>query len=137
MEITLQPGLTGQVQETVEEQHTAPHLGSGMVPVMATPTMISLMESAAVEAIEHLLPEGYQSVGIRIDVRHLAPTPVGMQVTARAELTKVEGRILTFRVTAEDEQEQVGEGIHQRAIIDAASFQERIKAKSEKVKREA
>jgi predicted thioesterase len=134
MEITLQPGLTGQVQEIVEERHTAPHLGGDVVPVMATPAMISLMESAAVEAIEHLLPEGYQSVGIRIDVRHLAPTPVGMQVTARAELTKVEGRVLTFRVTAEDEEEQVGEGTHQRAIIDVTGFQERIKAK---MKREA
>ena len=130
MAATLQPGLTGEVQETVREEHTAPHLGSGSVQVLSTPMMISFMESAAIEAVDHLLPEGQQTVGIRIDVRHLAPTPVGMQVTARAELTSVEGRILTFRVTAEDEKELVGEGTHQRAIIDGARFMERIEQKA-------
>lgn len=130
MEITLQPGLTGEIRKTVEERHTATHLGSGNVHVLATPIMISLLENAAIEAVDPLLPEGYQTVGIRIDVRHTAPTPVGMQITARAELTKVEGRILTFRVTAEDEKEQVGEGTHQRAIIDTARFLERIRSKA-------
>ncbi len=130
MEVTLQPGLTGEVREVVQPEHTAAHLGSGNVHVLSTPMMISFMESAAIEAVDHLLPEGQQTVGIRIDVRHLAPTPVGMQVTARAELTNVEGRILTFRVTAEDEKELVGEGTHQRAIIDASRFLERIKKKT-------
>ncbi len=125
----LKVGLVGEVRRVVEDRHTARHLGSGNVSVLATPIMVALMEEAAIAAVDPLLPEGQQTVGIHLDVKHLAPTPVGMEVVARAELTDIDGRILTFRVTAEDENEQVGEGTHKRAIIDLARFQGRIAKK--------
>jgi len=131
MEITaLQPGLVGEAQTVVVPENTAQHMGSGTVAVFATPAMIALMEQAAVRAVTPHLPPGWQTVGIRVDVRHLAATPLGLTVTARAELLKVEGRRLTFRVTARDEKELVGEGVHERALIDLARFQERVAAKA-------
>lgn len=125
----LKVGVAGEVRHTVEERHTARHLGSGNVSVLATPIMVGLMEEAAIEAVDHLLPKGQQTVGIHLDVKHLAPTPVGMDVIARAELTAIEGRILTFRVAADDDNEHIGEGTHKRAIIDMARFQGRIAKK--------
>jgi predicted thioesterase len=126
---SLKPGLKGQIQKTVEEQHTATHIGSGKVPVLATPAMIGFMEWAATETVQPYLLEGFTTVGTHVDVRHLAPTPVGMKVTFQAELIRAEGRTLTFRVTALDEKEKVGEGTHQRTIIDVARFQSRVQAK--------
>ena len=123
------PGLVGQAQMVVREENTARHLGSGDVAVLATPEMIRLMERASVAAVDHLLPEGQRTVGVRVDVRHLAATPLGMRVTARAELVAVEGRRLTFRVEAFDEVEKVGEGQHQRVIIELGKFRERVEAK--------
>lgn len=125
----LNVGLTGEVRRQVEDQHTAQHLGSGNVHVLATPIMIALMENAAVEAVDHLLPAGQRTVGIHVDVEHTALTPAGMEAIVRAELTGVDGRILTFHVTAEDEIEQVGVGTHKRAIIDVARFQDRVEEK--------
>ena len=98
----LEPGLTGVSEILVGTRDTAPHVGSGKIKVLATPVMVSLMEEAALNAVEGLLPEGHQTVGIRLDITHTAATPVGMRVTARAELTKVEGRRLTFHVSAKD-----------------------------------
>jgi fluoroacetyl-CoA thioesterase len=126
----IQPGLRGEVKLVVAGEHTAKHIGSGGVQVLATPQMILLMERAGVAAVDHLLPEGYRTVGVHLDVRHLAPTPIGFEVTAAAELTAVNGRQLTFRVTAHDGTELVGEGSHQRAIIDVARFGERVAQKA-------
>jgi predicted thioesterase len=126
----LKPGLKGQLQKAVEEQYTATHIGSGKVPVLATPAMIGFMEWAATETVQPYLPAGFTTVGTHVDVRHLAPTPVGMTVTYHAELIQVEGRTLTFRVRAEDEKEKVGEGTHQRAIIDIARFEKRVRSKT-------
>ena len=123
------PGLVGERETQVVAENTAQHLGSGSVAVFATPEMIRWMERAAVAAVDHRLPEGYRSVGIRLEVSHLAPTPLGMTVRARAELLEVEGRKLTFRVQAFDDVEKVGEGIHQRMIVDLAKFRERAQAK--------
>ena len=100
---TLQPGLTGSVEIVVGEEHTAPHVGSGRVHVLATPVMVNLMEAAALQAVEGLLPAGHQTVGTHLDITHTAATPVGMRVKAYAELTKVDKRSLTFSVHAEDE----------------------------------
>jgi fluoroacetyl-CoA thioesterase len=122
--------LRGKVKLVVAAEHTAKHIGSGGVQVLATPQMILLMERAGVAAVDHLLPEGYRTVGVHLDVRHLAPTPIGFEVTAAAELTAVNGRQLTFRVTAHDGTELVGEGSHQRAIIDVARFGERVAQKA-------
>lgn len=123
------PGLVGERETAVAVETTARHLGSGNVAVFATPEMVRWMERAAVAAVDHLLPEGYQTVGIRVDVRHLAATPLGMTVRARAELLQVDGRKLTFRVEAFDEVEKVGEGIHERMIVDLGRFRERAESK--------
>jgi len=125
----LVPGLIGESQTVVTADNTAKHLGSGNVEVFATPEMVRLMEIAGVAAVDHLLPEGQRTVGVALDVKHLAATPLGMTVTARAELVTVEGRRLTFRVEAFDEVEKVGEGTHQRYIVDVARFQGRIEEK--------
>ncbi len=125
----IKPGLKGSIEVVVGEQHTAPHVGSGRVRVLATPVMINLMEAAALQAVEGLLPEGHQTVGIHLDVTHVAATPVGMRVRAHAELTKVEKRTLTFRVHAEDEKEPIGEGVHERIIINLERFDVRMQEK--------
>lgn len=125
----LQPGLRGSVSLLVAAEHTAPSIGSGRVAVLATPVMINLMEGASLKAVEHLLPPGHQSLGIHLDVRHFAATPVGMRVTATAELTGVEGRTLLFRVEARDEREVIGDGGHQRVIVNVARFDQRVQKK--------
>ncbi len=126
---SLQPGLKGHAEIVVADQHTAPHVGSGRVRVLATPVMVNLMEAAALQAVEGLLPAGHQTVGTHLDITHVAGTPVGMRVRAHAELTKVEKRKLTFRVHAEDEKERIGEGLHERIIIDVARFDARMQVK--------
>ncbi len=125
----VRPGLVGEYSQVVEQEHTARHLGSGGVDVLATPEMVRMLERAAVLAVDHLLPDGYRTVGVRVDVTHKAPTPMGMRVTARAELIAVDGRRLTFRVIAQDEREVVGEGVHERAIIALDRFARKIAEK--------
>lgn len=127
----LKSGLKAESELVVGDEHTALRVGSGRVRVFATPLMIALMESAAVAAVEDVLGPGQQSVGTHLDVRHLAATPVGMRVRATAELVKVEGRLLTFRVAAVDEKEPIGEGTHVRALVDAERFDARVQAKLE------
>jgi fluoroacetyl-CoA thioesterase len=125
----LKHGLKGSAQLLVGAEHTAPSIGSGKVPVLATPVMINVIEAAALAAIEHLLPAGHQSLGIHLDVRHFAATPIGMRVTATAELTAVEGRTLSFRVEASDDKEPIGGGSHQRVVVNVARFDERVQRK--------
>lgn len=122
-------GATGQAEIVVGPEHTAPRIGSGRVHVLATPVMINVMEAAALDAVEHLLPAGHQSLGTRLDVGHYAATPTGMRLRATAELTKVEGRTLHFRVEAHDERERVGDGTHVRVVVDVARFDKRVQAK--------
>src|SRR6266850_7961542 len=125
----LTPGLEGHAELVVAEEHTAPRIGSGRVHVLATPVMINLMEAAALDAAENLIPAGYQSLGIRLDVRHIAATPVGMRVRATAKLTNVDGRTLEFWVEARDQKELIGDGSHQRIIVNVARFDQRLQAK--------
>jgi predicted thioesterase len=122
-------GLTGTAELIVGPEHTAPRVGSGAIAVLATPVMINLMEAAALAAIEQLLPKGHQSLGIHLDVRHFAATPVGLRVAAAAAVTGVEGRTITFRVEARDEREIIGEGTHARVVVDVARFDERVQKK--------
>jgi fluoroacetyl-CoA thioesterase len=124
-------GLIGEASVQVAPELTARHLGSGMVAVYATPEMVRLMERAAVNALAPHLAPGQQSVGTMVNVKHLAATPLGATVTARAELVAVDGRRLTFKVTAHDGTDLIGEGTHERALIDLAKFEARIKAKAE------
>ena len=125
----LRPGLEGAAEVVVADEHTAPFVGSGRVRVLATPVMINLMEAAALDAVEKLLPAGRQSLGIRLDVRHYAATPVGMRVRATAEVVKVDGRTIDFRVAARDEKEPIGDGLHQRVVVNVARFDERVQRK--------
>ena len=125
----LKPGLVGQAALVVAEEHTAPRVGSGRVHVLATPVMINLIEAAALSAIEHLLPSGHQSLGTLLSVRHTAATPVGMRVSATAEVIAVEGRLVRFRVEARDEKEAIGEGTHERVVVNVAKFDERVRRK--------
>ena len=130
MDLTqIQPGLKGSVEIVVGEEHTAPHVGSGRVRVLATPIMINLMEAAALQAVEGLLPAGHQTVGIHLDVTHVAATPVGMRVRAHAELMRVDNRTLFFDVSAEDEKERIGGGVHERIVINLAKFDARMQDK--------
>jgi predicted thioesterase len=91
--------------------------------------MINLIEAAALAAVEHLLEPGYQSLGTHLDVRHIAATPVGMRVTAHAEVTRVEGRTVHFRVEARDERELIGDGTHERVVVNVAKFDQRVQRK--------
>ena len=125
----LTPGLEGHAELTVGEEHTAPRIGSGRVRVLATPVMINLMEAAALDAVENLIPAGHQSLGTRLDVRHIAATPVGMNVRATARLVSVDGRTLEFRVEAHDERDLIGDGTHTRLVVNVARFDQRVQAK--------
>jgi len=125
----LKPGLRGSAQLVVGEEHTAPRIGSGRVRVLATPVMINLFEAAALDAIERLLPPGHQSLGTILNVRHIAATPVGMRVTASAEVLGVEGRTIRLRVEARDEKELIGDGSHERVVVDVAKFDQRVQRK--------
>lgn len=127
----LKVGLKGATEIVVGTRDTAPHVGSGKIKVLATPVMVNLMEAAALNAVEGLLPAGHQTVGTRLDISHVAATPVGMQVTAHAELVKVDGRRLTFRVSAEDEKETIGEGVHERIIVNVERFDRRTREKAQ------
>jgi predicted thioesterase len=125
----LRTGLKGTAQVLVGVEHTAPSIGSGKVPVLGTPVMINVIEAAALAAVEHLLPVGHQSLGIHLDVRHFAATPIGMHVTATAELIAVDGRTLSFLVEARDDKEPIGGGSHQRVVVNVARFDERVQKK--------
>ena len=125
----LQPGRRGSAILVVGEEHTAARVGSGRAPVLATPIMIALMEAAAVDCIERALPAGHESLGVRIDVEHAAPTPVGMTVTATAELSGLRGRTLSFLVEARDDGGVVGKGQHTRVVVDSERFRAKVRAR--------
>ncbi len=125
----LTPGLNAEIEHLVSDEDTAARWGSGLVPVFSTPALVGLMESAAVKALEGQLLPGQTTVGGRIDVRHLAATPVGMKVRARAELVSVEGRKMSFRIQAWDEVELIGEATHERYVIDEAKFLAKVEGR--------
>lgn len=129
-EIDIPIGATGEADVTVTPDLTPRE--PGIPPVYSTPMMIWLMEIASARAIQRFLPDGSTSVGTEVDVRHLAGTPVGFHVKASSKVTSVNGRIVTFAVTAHDGVEVVGEGTHMRAVIDIERFNKRMAAKSGK-----
>jgi predicted thioesterase len=130
LELTLPAGLTGTAEMVVGEQHTAPRIGSGRIRVLATPVMINLIEAAALAAVEQSLPEHHQSLGTRLDISHVAATPVGMRVRATAEVVRVEGRTIHFKVRADDERELIGEGTHERVVVNVERFDKRVQEKA-------
>jgi predicted thioesterase len=126
----LHTGLTGQASTIVTQDKTALALGSGNVNVYSTPAMIALLEEAAVEALRPYLADGQTSVGTSLNVRHVSATPVGMTVTANVVLKEIDGRRLVFEVSASDEVELIGEGSHERFIVDRERFENRVQNKS-------
>ena len=129
MEITV--GLKGTVKETVNENNTAEKVGSGSLPVFATPMMVALMEKAACKALENNLDEGSTTVGTKVDVEHVAATPVGMEVTVTATVTAVDGRKISFSVEAFDEAGLIGKGAHDRFVVGAEKFIAKTYAKKQ------
>jgi predicted thioesterase len=127
--MTLQPGATNTLSVVVDESMTADRFGNSGVHVLATPMLVSYFELTAHQLAMPALEPGKGTVGARVDVRHLAATPIGMRVRFRATLTERDGRRLVFRVEADDEQERVGEGTHERFIVDMGRFMQRITAK--------
>ena len=126
---TITPGLTNETTTLVTNAMSAQHIGSGSVGVLATPMMIALMEKTSLDAVAAHLDPGQTTVGTLVNVRHLAATPIGMAVRITTELLAVEGRKLTFKVEAFDAAEKVGEGLHERFIIDQARFEDRVMRK--------
>ncbi len=127
MDITV--GAKAEVSALVEREDTALEVGSGSLLVYATPCMAALMEGAACEALEGLLGDEQTTVGIELNLKHLAATPVGMEVRAEAEVTAVEGKIITFIITAYDEAGKIGEAQHKRAIVNSQKFLDKTYAK--------
>ena len=125
----LRPGLRGEASLIVGEEHTAPRIGSDAIHVLATPVMINVIEAAALAAVERLLPAGHQSLGTVLNVRHIAATPVGMRVTATATVQKVDGRTIYFAVEARDARELIGDGTHERVVVNVAKFDQRVQRK--------
>ncbi len=121
----LRAGVSGEAKGVVTADNTAVAMRSGDVPVFATPALVALMEEAAVAALAPYLAEGQTSVGVQVEVRHLAATPVGAQVRAVARVMLIEGRRVTMRVLAYDEKQSIGEGQHERMIVDRTRFLER------------
>lgn len=116
------PGLKGEAAILVEREDTAKEVGSGDLLVYATPCMAALMEGAACEAIADCLAEGQTTVGTMLNISHLSATPVGMEVRAEAEVTAVEGKVITYALRAFDEAGEIGKGIHQRVIVNTQKF---------------
>jgi predicted thioesterase len=127
MEITV--GLKGTAESFVDREDTAREVGSGDLLVYATPCMVALMEGAACEALAPVLKETETTVGTMLNIEHIAATPVGLEVRAEAEVTAVEGRVITFSVTAFDESGEIGRGTHKRVLVNSQKFLDKVYAK--------
>nr|WP_314507897.1 thioesterase family protein [uncultured Lachnoanaerobaculum sp.] len=128
----LEVGIRGQKETIVTKQNTAAGIGSGSLEVFSTPVMILLMEESCFMSVSDKLDEGFTTVGISVDVKHLSATPLGMKVEINSELIKIDGRALTFKVEAYDEKGLIGEGIHERFIVNNEKFQAKTDSKSDK-----
>ena len=124
--MALQTGMKGEAATLVVHENTAAAVGAGGVEVFGTPMMVALMENAAWGAVSDDLEQGYVTVGTLVNVKHLGATPLGQHVRAKAELIEIDGRRLVFKVEAFDEQKQIGEGIHERYIVNLERFMQRL-----------
>ena len=125
----LTAGIIKEITEKVTDKNTAKTMKSGELNVYATPAMIALMEQAAYTSVADELEEGQGSVGTLMNVKHISATPVGMEVTAKSELVEIDGRRLVFQVEAFDERGKIGEGEHERFIVDNVKFQQKADSK--------
>ena len=130
IDFNLKTPMYGEARTKVTGENTALKFGSGTIDVFATPAMIALMEEASINTVDEYLPDNYATVGTELNVKHIAATPEGMNVTASAKLIKIDGKKLTFTLEAFDEEEKIGEGSHQRYIIELDKFKERAHSKS-------
>jgi len=126
----LKVGMQGSAEKISDQTTTASNFGSGGVDVFATPVMIGLMEESACNAVHSALPVGQTTVGTTVNIKHIAATPIGMKVRGEALLTQIDGRRLVFQITAYDEKEKIGEGEHERFIIDLDKFMQRVNQKT-------
>lgn len=129
-DLNLEIGITGSRAQGVETSQTAASVGSGMAQVFATPMMVALVEKTCYELVQPLLSAGESSVGTRMEIDHVAPTPVGMEVRCQCRLDAIDGRRLRFSFTVCDEAEPIGRGIHERFIINAERFQNKADNKT-------
>ncbi len=131
MDITekLKTGLCKTVSEKVTDANTAAVMKSGSLPVYATPAMTALMEQASAELIENLLPDNWTSVGISMNIAHLAASPIDMEISATAKITAIDGRKISYEVTANDSAGPIGKGTHERFIVDKEKFLQKAQAK--------
>lgn len=127
--IMLEIGIKGHQEMTVTEEFTAKTMGSGVMDVYATPAMLALMEKTAFMSVADELQEGCGTVGIKVEIEHVASSPIGMKITCDSELTAIEGRKLIFKVEAYDSKGLIGRGIHERFIIESGKFQEKTNQK--------
>ena len=127
MEFDIRIGMTNESKLIVEERHTASAYGSGSIYVFATPAMIGLMENAALNCVEKALGEKWTTVGTHVDVSHIAATKMGKEARAVAELVEIDGKKLKFKVTAYDDDKKIGEGFHNRYIINEEKFMANVK----------
>lgn len=128
-------GLKGKQEQVVSDELTAAHVGSGLAPVFATPMMVALMEQTCAESVTPFLQEGESTVGTHIDISHCSATPVGLKVLCESELVEVDRRRLTFAVKAYDEAGLIGEGRHERFVIDNAKFMAKVNGKKSNTNR--
>ena len=125
----LETGIKNRKEDVVTRENSASAVGSGLLDVYATPSMIGLMEGCCHESVGPFLEDGAGTVGISLNIKHVAATPIGMKVYCESELTEVNGRVLTFHVEAYDEKGLIGEGVHERCIVQNEKFQKRADAK--------
>lgn len=129
----LEVGIKGHQEMTVTNEFTAKSMGSGVMDVFATPAMLALMEKTAFTSVAEYLNEGCGTVGIKVDIEHVASSPVGMKIACDSELTAIEGRKLIFSVEAYDEKGLIGKGVHERFLIESQKFQEKTDRKLESI----
>ncbi len=123
-------GAAGKLNLLVTGEFAVDFMGHDGARVLATPFLIGYLELAARNAVKDHLDDGLDTVGTHVDVRHLAPTPLGMSVTFHAEVTRVDNRRIVYRIWAEDEDEKVAEGVHERFVVDVGRFGEKVSAKA-------
>jgi len=128
-DFNLKIGMLGEARAKVTDNNTAISYGSGTINVFATPAMVGLMENASINSVDSCLPEGYATVGTKVEIRHIAATPIGMEVIARSELLEIDGAKLKFKIEAYDEKEKIGDGTHTRYIIKLEEFLKRTENK--------
>lgn len=133
MNFDIKIGLKNIAESSVTKNNTALAVGSGSLEVLATPAMLALIEKAAADLLEKILPQEYTSVGTLLNVEHIAPSPVGMKIFAEVEVVEVNGRKIIFKVSAKDEVEEIGRGTHERFIVGREKFQTKADSKSKNI----